>query len=164
MNPSELITDKIIDYCKTLRIIMILGPTKSGKVSIARKLAMDTGFHLFIADEFIEKYGYEDALEQFRNELDNCYHSGVEAIFEGILCYRLLRKLVHDGYYVPDMIIKVDCDNSTITHFYSIEEPEKNINSVLGMNRGLQKIWIEILDFVHSQGKKLKVLTLNTSL
>lgn len=164
MSPESLITQKIIDYCKTQQIVMILGKTKSGKVTISRKLAMDTGHELFIADEFIEKYGYENALNQFQIELDHCYHSGKNCIFEGILCYRLLRRLVKEGYYLPNMVIKVDCNDETISHFYNIEEPDKNMNRVRGFNNGLDQILDETIRLLTMQQKKLSILTLNTSI
>ncbi len=164
MSPESLITQKIIDYCKTQQIVMILGKTKSGKVTIARKLAMDTDHELFIADEFIEKYGYENALNQFQIELDHCYHSGKNCIFEGILCYRLLRRLVKEGYYLPNMVIKVDCNDETISHFYNIEEPDKNMNRVRGFNNGLDQILDETIRLLTMQQKKLPILTLNTSI
>jgi 2-phosphoglycerate kinase len=164
MKPEDLLTDKIIDYCKSMQIIFVMGFTKTGKVSIARKLAKELNRELFIADEFIERYGHHDSVNQFELELDHCYHSGKSVIFEGILCFRLLRKIVEKGYFLPDMIIKTECNEQTIRHFYEKEEPNKNINRVFGFNSGLQKIWIEVLDFVHLQDKKLKVLTLNTSI
>jgi hypothetical protein len=164
MNPESLITEKIIEYCKTQPIIMILGKTKSGKVTIARKLSMDTGHELFIADEFIDKYGYDNALEQFELELNNCYYSGKKVIFEGILCYRLLRRLIGKGFYLPNMLIKVDCNEQTISHFYSLESPEKNLTRVFGFNSGLDKIFEESLLLLESQNKKLPILTLNTSI
>lgn len=164
MSPESLITEKVVDYCKKQTIIMILGKTKSGKVTIARKLAMETGHELFIADEFIEKYGYEDALNQFETELNHCYYSGKNCIFEGILCYRLLRRLAKKGYYLPDMVIKVDCNDLTINHFYSIEEPNKNLNRVKGFNNGLDQIWNEISAWLISNNKQIKLLKLNTSI
>ena len=164
MNPTDLITDKIIEYCRGQQIIMILGPTKSGKVSIARKLSMDTGHELFIADEFIQRYGMDNALEQFEMEIDNCYYTGKNCIFEGILCYRLLRRLTEKGYYLPNMVINVECNEETISHFYNLEEPEKNINRVLGFNRGLFKIFDETIGLLAIQQKKLPILSLNTSI
>lgn len=164
MKPESLITEKIIEYCRPLHIIMILGKTKSGKVTIARKLAKELDRELFIADEFIERHGYDNVLDQFEMELDNYYHNGKSVIFEGILCFRLLRKLIEKGYYLPDIIIKVECNEQTISHFYLLEEPEKNLKRVFGFNSGLDKIWKESLDIISNQGKILKVLTLNTSI
>lgn len=164
MNPESLITDKIINYCKNQQIIMILGKTKSGKVTIARKLAMETGHELYIADDFIERHGYDNALDQFEMELDHCYHAGKRVIFEGILCYRLLRRLVTKDYYLPDMVIKVDCNDDTIQYFYEKEEPNKNMKRVHGFNRGLDQIWTEISAWLISNNKKIPLLTLNTSI
>lgn len=164
MDPKSLITERIVEYCRPLQIIMILGKTKSGKVTIARKLAKELDRELFIADEFIERYGYDNALNQFEMELDHCYYAGKSVIFEGILCYRLLRKLIGKGYYLPDMVIKVDCNDITISHFYHIENPEKSFNKVMGFNNGLDKIFQECLNIIANQGKTLKILTLNTSI
>lgn len=164
MKPENLITQKIVDYCKTQKMILILGKTKSGKVTIARQLAMETGFELNVADDFIEIYGYDHALNQFESRLEHCYHTNQPCIFEGILCYRLLRRLAKGGYYLPDFVIHVICNEETISHFYSLEEPNKNMNRVHSFNDGLSKIWLETLNIVYLQGKKLKVLELNTSI
>ena len=118
MKPDSLITQKIVDYCKPLQIIMILGKTKSGKVTIARKLSQELdNRELYIADEFINKHGYDNALDQFEMELDHCYYGGKSVIFEGVLCYRLLRKIIERGYYLPDLIILTECNEQTIKHF-----------------------------------------------
>ena len=125
MNPSTLITSKIVKYCEPLPLIFVMGYTKTGKVTIARKLAEQLNRTLYIADEFIEKHGYDHALDEFEMELERCYYSGEKVIFEGILCFRLLRILAKKGYIIPDMIIKTDCNIETITHFYDIEGEEK---------------------------------------
>jgi hypothetical protein len=164
MNPESLITEKIVNYCEPLQIIMILGAVKSGKVTIARKLAKELNRELFVADEFIERYGYDNALDQFEMELDNCHYAGKSVIFEGILCFRLLRKLIGKGYYLPDIVIKVECNDTTISHFYQIEEPEKNLKRVFGFNSGLDKIFEECLILLESNNEKIKLLTLNTSI
>ena len=94
MEPGSLITQKILDYCKPLSLIFVMGYTKTGKVTIARRLSKDLDRELFIADEFIKKYGYDNALDQFELELEHCYYAGKQVIFEGILCFRLLRRLL----------------------------------------------------------------------
>lgn len=164
MELKELITDKIVNYSLTQQIVMILGPTKSGKVTISRELANRTGYDLFIADDFINDYGLDTGMEIFKNTIDSYHYSGKKAIFEGILCYRLLRKLIKDGYYIPDIIIKVNCNEETINYFYNKEEPEKNLKYVNGFNRGLEKIWSEIKELVYYKNINLKVLELNTSI
>jgi hypothetical protein len=164
MEPGNLITEKIVEYCKPLQLIFVVGFTKTGKVTIAKKLAKELNRSLYIADEFIERHGFDHALDEFEMEVERIYYNGEKAIFEGILCFRLLRRLIKKGYIMPDIIIKTECNEQTISHFYSIEEPEKNLKRVFGFNNGLKQIWNESLKNIASQGKTLKILTLNTSI
>lgn len=165
MNPKDLITPKIIDYCKSLPLIFILGPTKSGKVTISKELSKQLdNRELLIADEYIENYGYEYALDRLESDMKDHYYNCVPVILEGILCFRLLRKMVKEGYHLPNITIKVECNQETISFFYEKEEPGKNLNSVMGFNQGLEKIFKESVYLLESQGKKLPILTLNTSI
>jgi hypothetical protein len=52
----------------------------------------------------------------------------------------------------------------TISYFYNKEEPGKSLNSVFGFNEGISKIYKECVYLLELQGKKLPVLTLNTSI
>lgn len=165
LNPKDLITDKIVDYCKPLQLIFVIGFTKSGKVTIAKELSKRLDNRpLYIADEFIERYGYDHALDEFESQLERAYYGGEQVIFEGILCFRLLRRLIEKGFILPDMVIKTECNLNTIRHFYQLENPEKNFNKVIGFNNGLEKVFQECLNMLSSQNKKIKVLTLNTSI
>lgn len=165
MNPKDLVTEKIVDYCKPLSLIFILGPTKSGKVTISKELSKQLDDReLLIADEYIENYGYDFALDRFENDVKDHYYNCIPIIVEGILGYRLLRKIVKEGYHLPDMVIKVECNKETIQYFYEKEEPGKNLNSVFGFNSGLEKIWIQTLETVYSQNRRINVLKLNTSI
>lgn len=164
MNPADLITPKIVEYCESLQMIFVVGYTKTGKVTISKKLAKELNRILLIADDYIEMYGHDDAIIYFQRDIEKYYHSNVPFIVEGVLCFRVLRKLINTMGIIPDMIIKTKCDERTITHFYNKEEPNKNINRVLGFNQGLEKIWKDYIDYVYSQGSKVKVLTLNTSI
>lgn len=165
MDPKSLITDKIVDYCKPLQLIFVVGFTKSGKVTIAKELSKRLDNRpLYIADEFIERYGYDHALDEFESQLERAYYGGEQVIFEGILCFRLLRRLAEKGFILPDIVIKTECNDATISYFYSIEESNKNMNRVFGFNRGLQQIFNETSSLLISQNKKIKLLTLNTSI
>ena len=164
MDPKTLVTDKIVEYCKKLQIIFVVGYTKTGKYTIAKELADRLHVDIFISDDFVARYGHKGSLSQLELEIEHCYYSGKPAIFEGILCYRLLRKLGQKGYIYPDLIIKTECNNETIRYFYEKEEPNKNLSRVFGFNQGLEKIWNEYIDLVYSQGKTVKLLNLNTSI
>jgi uridine kinase len=53
MNPGDLVTNHLIEHCKTLNTIVICGYTKTGKVTIAKKLANALNRPLFVSDDFI---------------------------------------------------------------------------------------------------------------
>jgi len=50
MNPADLVSPRIVDYCRPLNLILIIGAVKSGKVTIARKLANELDRILLISD------------------------------------------------------------------------------------------------------------------
>jgi gluconate kinase len=165
LNPRDLITPKIVEYCKPLSLIFILGVTKSGKVTIARELSKQLDNRtLLISDSYIESHGHEEALNFLERDLNEYHYNSEFIIIEGILAFRLLRRIARNGYYLPDMVIKTECNEATIQHFYLLEEPYKNLNSVFGFNAGLDKIRHETLNIIKQQNKKLPILTLNTSI
>lgn len=166
MNPKDHVTDKLVEVCKQMQIIFVIGFTKTGKYTIAKELAnkLSPYYHLYVSDDFTERYGQKKALDQLEIEIEHAYYSGKNVIFEGILGFRLLRRLAKKGYIVPDLIIRTICDEQTIRYFYEKEEPNKNLNRVFGFNQGLEKVWDEYLNLISSQDKKPKYLTLNTSL
>lgn len=164
LNPKDLVTEKIVNYCRPLSHILIIGSVKSGKVTIARKLASELDRILLISDDYIERYGQNDALNYLEQEMNDYYYSATPIIVEGILGFRLLRRMIKNGYHLPDMVIKTECSEETIRYFYNKENPEKNINSVIGFNSGLEKIYRECLDLIKLQNRSIKQLTLNTSI
>lgn len=164
MNPADLITPKIVEYCKSLQMIFVIGYTKTGKVTISKKLAKELNRTLLIADDYIETYGHEDAIIYFQRDIEKYYHSNVPFIAEGVLCFRVLRKLINTMGIIPDMIIKTECNNETITHFYNVDGEGHKINRALGFNQGLNKIWEEYKNLVYLSNSKVKVLELNTSI
>lgn len=163
MNPASLVTPQLIEYCKPLPLIFVIGATKTGKVTIAKTLARALEREIFISDAFIGAYGQKDALDKIEHELENNYYSNHPTIIEGILGFRLLRRIARKGWMNVDLIIKTICDDKTIKHFYQKEEPNKNINQVLGFNKGLEKIFEEYLILLRDN-KKPKIIYLNTSI
>lgn len=164
VDPSSLVSDKLIEYCADLPIIIVIGPSKSGKVTIARKISENTGATLYIADEYIDTYGYDKALDYFKQDFLQAYYYGQKAIFEGILSYRLLRQLSREGDVLPSLVIKTVCSDETISYFYEKEENQKSLNRVLSFNRGLDKIFDEFLQILKYKNKTIKLVTLNTSI
>lgn len=165
MNPKDLVTEKIVNYCKPLSLILIIGSVKSGKVTIARELAKQLDNRkLFISDEYIANWGHDNALNRLEEDINESYYGSDPIIIEGILGFRLLRRMVKNGYHLPDMVIKTECNKETISYFYEREEPGKNLNSVHGFNQGLEKIFKESVYLLKSRGKKLPILILNTSI
>ena len=57
MNPADLVTPQLINYCSPLQTIVVCGYTKTGKITIAKKLAEQLNRVLFISDDYsFEKY------------------------------------------------------------------------------------------------------------
>ena len=143
MNPADLVTPSLINYCRNFTTIVICGYTKSGKVTIANKLASQLNMMLFKSDDFIDYVDRENSLNMFMNGVIPYYNKRTPIIVEGITSFRLLRKGIQTNTFHPDLIIKTKCNESTIKHFYEKDGESSKIVRALAFNRGLDKIWDE---------------------
>jgi len=163
-NPADLVTSQLVKYCTTKPIIVVCGYTKTGKVTIARKLAMELNRDILISDNY-QIFGNEDSLYRFMEDAVGYYKNNTPVIIEGILCFRLLRKGLQLNTFAPDVIIKTNCNEDTIKYFYNKEGEGSKINRALSFNKGLDKIWGDYLLLLKSTNmKKPDYLELNTSL
>lgn len=164
MNPLSLVTPSLIETVRPLQNTIILGYTKTGKVTIAKEIAKQLDRPIIISDNF-QYLGHDNALKMFSEVVYRYVQQNIPIIVEGILAFRFLREGTKFCTFNADIIIKTVCDPQTIEHFYSIEEPGKNINRVHGFNQGLDKIWNEYLQLlVSSQFNQPEIIYLNTSL
>ena len=166
MNPSKLITPELIDYCSQFKTITVLGYTKTGKITIAKKLAQKLNYPLFESDYYIN---IEDRKQSLYNLIDDIlpyYQSNQPLIIEGILGFRLLRKGLQLNNFFPDLIIKTKCNDETIKHFYRVDNEESKINRALSFNKGLNKIWDEYKEMLRNNlhNKIPKFIELETTL
>jgi 2-phosphoglycerate kinase len=165
MNPADLVTPQLINLCSRNNTIVICGFTKTGKITIAEKLAKELNRKLFISDnyQFVKP---DESLYVFMDDIMKEYKNGTPMIVEGILCFRLLRKGIQLNNFFPDLILKTKCSENTIRHFYKKDGEESKINRALSFNKGLDKIWKDYLDLLYTnpQVKRPGYVELNTSL
>lgn len=160
MNPSSLITSKLIEYCRPLKTIVVCGYTKTGKIQIARKLSEELdNRQLIISDDYMFT-DHQNALSYFMDDVLSYHRSSVPTIIEGVLSFRLLRKGITEGTFQPDLIIKTKCNEETIRYFYDKEGEKHKLTRALGFNKGLDKIWEEYQSLQYN----IPVIELNTSL
>ena len=57
----------------------------------------------------------------------------------------MLRKGLQLNSYIPDLIIKLKCNDKTITHLYNKFRDPKKLNYVNGYIKGIDKIWEDYL-------------------
>jgi hypothetical protein len=166
MNPSKLITPELVDYCSQFKTITVLGYTKTGKITIAKKLSQELNYPLFISDHYININNREQLLYDMMNHIIPYYNSNQPLIIEGILGFRLLRKGLQLNNFHTDLIIKTKCNDETIKHFYRMDGEESKINRALSFNKGLNKIWNEYKEMLsHNQYNKIpKFIELETTL
>lgn len=124
-----------------MKTIVICGFTKTGKVLIAKKLAESLKRRLILSDD----YGFEN-YTSFYNDVLNLHNQRIPLIVEGVLCFRLLRKGLKEDIFHPDLILKTECDESTIRHFYQKDGEGDKIDRVLSFNKSLNTIWEEYLN------------------
>jgi hypothetical protein len=166
MNPADLVTPHLIDHCRNFNTIVILGHTKTGKVTIAEKLASQLGRPLFKSDDYIDYDNRENSLYTFIDGILPYYNNRTPIIVEGITCFRLLRKGIQTEIFHPDLVIKTKCSDATIKHFYEKDGEGAKVNRVLSFNKGLNKIWDEYISLLSSNiyNKLPQYIELETSL
>lgn len=148
MNPVDLITPELIEICKNKQLIVVCGYTKTGKVTIAKKLAEQLGRKLLISDDY-QMFGVDESLQMMMEDIIICLKNKEQIIVEGILCFRLLRKGMEQMSILPDMLIKTECNEETIRHFYEKDGESSKIDRALSFNKGLNKIWKDYLNLLY---------------
>ena len=166
MNPADLVTNDLINYCKNFPIIVICGYTKTGKVTIAKKLSEQLNRPLLKSDDYIDYQNRENSLYLFMDAVIPYVNNNMSVIVEGISCFRLLRKGIQLGNFSPDLIIKTKCNNYTISYFYEKDGESNKIEKALSFNRGLNKIWDEYRKLLlnNSHLKRPQYIELETTL
>ena len=147
MNLTDLVTPKLIELCKDKQLIIVCGYTKTGKVTIANKLAQELNRKLLKSDDY--QMFEEQSLEMLMNDVIDSLKRKEQIIVEGILCFRLLRKGVEQMNILPDMLIKTECNEETIRHFYEKDGESSKIDRALSFNKGLNKIWKDYLNLLY---------------
>ena len=85
MKPTDLITPELIQRCSNFNTIVVLGYTKTGKLPIAKKLAQELNYTLFISDDYLE---LKDPLEALMSDINYHQMNKNPIIIEGTLCFR----------------------------------------------------------------------------
>lgn len=162
MNPADLVTPQILSICEQSPIIVVCGYTKTGKVTIARKIANTLKRRLFISDDY-QIYGPQEAMYVLLKDL---LTENRPFIVEGVQCFRLLRKGIQLNNFFPDLIIKTKCNEETIRYFYKKDNESEKIENAIKYNKGLNKIWEDYLQLLSSNPniKRPKYIELNTSI
>lgn len=157
MNLEQYVTPSIIDLCKSARSIVVIGPPVSGKSTIASYLSERLPHAYISTDHYLMNYNYdnEKSINKIIQDISNYNKS---FIIEGTLGYRLLRKQV----FIPDLIIKLNCNEKSIEYLYKKYRDPKKLNYVKGFTNGLNKIWNEYIN-TPTQNKP-KLIELDTSL
>lgn len=166
MNPLDLVTPSLVNKCRSFSTIVIIGYTKTGKHPIAKKLASDLNYPLFVSDNYINASNRQQSLYDMMDHILPYYNQQIPFIVEGVLCFRLLRKGIQLNNFIPDLIIKTKCNDKTIEHFYKKDKEEHKIKRALSFNKGLNTIWDEYLNLLRNNSflKKPNFIELNTSL
>lgn len=161
MNPLNLITPELVNHCKQFNTIVVCGFTKTGKGIIAKELANQLNRQLLMSDDFGFE-GYDD----FRNVVLSVYNKRIPIVIEGVLCFRLLRKGIQENNFHPDLLIRTNCNESTIRYFYEHDGEASKINRVMSYNKGLNTIWDEYRELLKSDLliKRPIYIELNTSI
>ena len=167
MNPADLITPQLIKICHENPTIVVCGYTKTGKITIAKKLASTLNRHILISDDYTSNGKDKvEALYTFMDDILYYYNKNIPIIVEGILCFRLLRKSTQLNNFYPDLIIKTKCNDDTIKYFYKKDGELSKIHRALSFNKGLNTIWNEYVDTFHQNpnAKFPKYIELETTL
>lgn len=93
--------------------VVVIGPPGSGKTTVGRLLADDSGLPLYSTDTYLGA-GHVEALYAIMQEI------GDEGwIVEGMIGYRLLRKRKQLRMPAPDIVIELDATDAEIKQAYA---------------------------------------------
>lgn len=167
MNPADLVTPQLLKKIDGAKTIVVAGFTKTGKITISNKLSEELGYPIIKSDDFkVEQFGTTKALFAFMGECLSYYNTRQPVIIEGVKAFRLLRKGLQLRSFYPDVIIKTECNEATIRHFYKKDGEEEKADRAMSFNKGLQTTWDSYLSLLDEKFviKKPKIITLTTTL
>lgn len=115
--------------------VVIIGCPASGKTYLSNLLASPN--HTVIHTDDYIKYGYKEALYVMLNDLKNI---NGKVIIEGVQGYRLLRKGVELGCFLPDMVIELEIPEDRMYQTYAEQRPGRDQSYLKGFNKMHAKI------------------------
>lgn len=143
--------NKHLDLIKKAKIIVVLGPTRSGKVKIAKYIQEKTGYKYVCTDDYVD-YGRDEKLEYIISDVLELVREGTPFILEGVQCYRILRRGAKYGYFIPELIIKTICNDETIAYCYEKEGEGHKAKKALAYSKSLETIWNDFIEIAkHSK-------------
>ncbi len=144
MNPLHAFQD-IATAVQSARRVVIIGLPASGKTTLATELSHVSGHDIAHTDD--EYPSGEGVSEQAYTDMKMAAMMQLDVIMEGVLGYRLLRKCVeHDGEWLPDLVIEVQCSEEARQARYASERPTKDYRRIPAFCKGLhtiQKAWAD---------------------
>ena len=133
-NLSSLVTEDLASIANDSYHIAIVGPNGSGKLGLAKALSTKIGYNFAVSDDFIadlapdvHSYARKTPLHvqpTTRKEPKTAMYEMLDFVMEhkspliyvGSMVPRLLRAGLRDQMYVPDTVIVVECNQSTLEH------------------------------------------------
>ena len=140
-------------------VIAIVGPTNSAKSTIGDALSKTYELD-HIKTDYFKAWGYELVKEKVMTYInDNYQEKGF--ILSGMQAPRVLRQWARDGETKADLLVKVECSDKTIEHFYREEGKEDKIPSIPKQRKAAEKV---VNDYLNLCKDKPEVITVNTSI
>ena len=155
---SSLVTEDLASIANESYHIAIVGPNGSGKIGLAKALSTKIGYNFAISDDFIadlapdvHSYARKTPLHvqpTTRKEpkmamyemLDFVMDHKSPLIYVGSMVPRLLRAGLRDQMYVPDTVIVVECNQSTLEHGHIVRNHSHKLQANLNAHKGSMNI------------------------
>ena len=142
-------------------IIAITGGPRSAKSTIGDMVANMVELPHFITDDW-KHLGYEPAKDAIVGWLKR--NNTTNFVLSGMNTARVMRELARQGVTFADLVIKIECDLETISHFYrKAGEADKipYIESVLKANETVTNDWLRV---AKQKGHEPEIIEVDTSL
>lgn len=166
MYPSikSQITEELIYECALSPFICVAGAPKSGKVKVAKLIHERLPHYTLIKTDDYQHYGFKQAMYKILDDVTGMVYNDMPFIVEGTQVPRLLRKGLETQTFIPDLIIKTDCNEDTLRKCYIEDgEPDK-IDGALVFARQMDTMMGNYLNESFSLQKPPKVRHIVTSL
>ncbi len=149
-------------------IVAVVGPPRSAKSRIGAAIAELIGLK---GDEHIKtdnwkQWTYLRAKDEIVKSIELAMRAKPDRdlVISGMQAPRVMRQLARNGSVFADIVVRVECNEATLHHFYTKEGDEHkipNLSRTIKATNTVIESWLEV---ARDKGHEPEVITVNSSI